>query len=220
MSDWLPRDDNDFNVFAGVFADTIAAAPATYLLTPADGASLQGVAADFAAKLAISNTEATRTRLTIADKDDARSACESLIRQYAMVIKQSAGIADADKIAIGVRPLSDSREPVECPQTSPIVNILHATPGLHELRYSDSTTPDSRARPHGASELQLFLAITDEEPGNVDEASFYGKFTRNPINVQFSTADDGKLATYYARWASPRGETGPWSIAESMRIAA
>jgi hypothetical protein len=30
----------------------------------------------------------------------------------------------------------------------------------------------------------------------------------------------GKVATYYARWASQRGETGPWSVPVSFRFAA
>ena len=48
----------------------------------------------------------------------------------------------------------------------------------------------------------------------------FAKFTRNPIVVPFAEADDGKIATYYGRWASVRGEVGPWSLPVSMRIAA
>jgi hypothetical protein len=38
--------------------------------------------------------------------------------------------------------------------------------------------------------------------------------------VDFTEDKDGKVATYYARWASVRGEVGPWSLPISMRIAA
>src|SRR5687767_5786393 len=44
---------------------------------------------------------------------------ESLCRQYAMFIKDNAGITDGDKVNIGVRPENPNREPIECPQTSP-----------------------------------------------------------------------------------------------------
>jgi hypothetical protein len=64
------------------------------------------------------------------------------------------------------------------------------------------------------------LGIGTEEPAPLSACQFYGKFTRNPINVEFSETDDGKMATYYARWASVRGETGPWSLPATMRIAA
>ena len=46
------------------------------------------------------------------------------------------------------------------------------------------------------------------------------KFTRNPIGVDFESKDGGKLATYYGRWVSRRGEMGSWSLPVSMHIAA
>ncbi len=49
---------------------------------------------------------------------------------------------------------------------------------------------------------------------------FVSKFTKNPIGVEFSETDDGKMATYNARWASVPGEIGPWSLPAMMRIAA
>jgi hypothetical protein len=137
-----------------------------------------------------------------------------------MLIKDNAGIADGDKINIGVRPVNPDRTPIECPQTAPLLNILGNTPGVQELRYADTTTPDSRAKPFGASELQLFLVKGTVENAPLADADFIGKFTRNPIEVEFEPEDDGKIATYYGRWASVRGEVGPWSLPVSMRIAA
>jgi hypothetical protein len=219
-TDYIPAEDSLFRTFAENFAAGITANPALYLLTSANAASIQAVVDDFVAALTVSSNEATRTKATIIAKDDARSVAEALIRQYAMLIKDNAGITDADKVNIGVRPINPNREPIECPQTSPLISILGNTPGTQTLRYADSTTPDSRAKPFGASELQLFRAIGTEEPAPLASAQFYGKFTRNPIAVQFAETDDGKIATYYARWASVRGEVGPWSLPASMRIAA
>ena len=137
-----------------------------------------------------------------------------------MLLKDNVGISDEDKVAIGVRPINPNREPIECPQTSPLINIIANTPGAQTVVFADSTTPDSKAKPFGASELQLFRAVTTADAAPLSEAEFYGKFTRNPVAVQFDEADDGKIATYYARWASARGEVGPWSLPASMRIAA
>ena len=64
------------------------------------------------------------------------------------------------------------------------------------------------------------MAVTEEESAPLAQAQFYGKFTRNPIEVDFTEEQDGKVATYYARWASQRGDTGPWSVPVSFRIAA
>jgi len=219
-NDYIPAEDSLFRTWAENFAAGISAAPALYMLTAANATSIQGVVDDFVAALTTSSNEATRTKATIIAKDDARAIAETLCRQYAMLIKDNVGITDSDKVNIGVRPINPNREPIECPQTSPLLAILGNTPGSQTLRYADTNTPDSRAKPFGASELQLFRAIATEEPAPLASAQFYGKFTKNPIAVQFAEADDGKIATYYARWASVRGEVGPWSLPASMRIAA
>lgn len=218
--EYMPAEDAQFRTFVESFSAGISSNPGSYMLSAAQAASIASVVANFVAALAVSSAEATRTKATIAQKDDARAICETLCRQYAMLIKDNGGIADADKIAIGVRPVNPDRSPIECPQTAPLLNILGNTPGVQMLRYADMATPDSRAKPFGASELQLFVVKGTVENAPLADARFYGKFTRNPIEVLFDEADDGKIATYYGRWASVRGEVGPWSLPVSMRIAA
>lgn len=219
-NDYMPAEDAEFSLWAQAFANGISANYAAYMLTAAQAASIQGVVDDFVAALLVASTESTRTKPNIIIKDDAREIAETLCRQYAILIKDNAGIADADKVAIGVRPVNPNRQPVECPQTAPLLSVLGNTPGQQQLRYADSATPDSKAKPFGASELQLFRAIGTAENAPLADAKFYAKVTRNPVVVAFDEADDGKVATYYARWASVRGEVGPWSLPVSMRIAA
>ena len=88
--------------------------------------------------------------------------------------------------------MNNSREPVNCPDTSPFLNISSATPGTQTLRYSDSMTPDSAAKPFGATELQLFCVVADEAATDPNAGKFVGKFTRNPINVDFVPAVIGR----------------------------
>ena len=219
-TDYIPRNDDAFRTYAENFADIISANPALYMLTAAQAASIQGVVDIFVAKLAISSNENTRNKNTIADKDDARSVAETMIRQYAMDIKTNDGVTDGDKLAIGVRPINPDREPIDPPTTQPLLNVLGNLPGVQNLRYADSNTPDSRSKPFGVSELQLFWGVGTEDALPLAQCQFYGKFTRNPIDVMFDEGDDGKVATYYARWATQRGDVGPWSVPVSFRIAA
>lgn len=219
-TDYVPREDDAFRTWAENFATNISANPATYMLTAAQAASIQGVVDDFVAKLAIASNEATRTKTTVADKDDARSIAENMCRQYAIDIKNNEGITDGDKLAIGVRPINPDREPIDPPTTQPLLNVLGNLPGIQTLRYSDSNTPDSSAKPFGVTELQLFLGITDNGEATLEQSEFFGKFTRNPIDVPFDETLDGKMATYRGRWATAKGETGPFSVPVSFRIAA
>ena len=52
------------------------------------------------------------------------------------------------------------------------------------------------------------------------QTSFYDAARRNPIASAFDHADDGKVATYFARWGGKRNEFGQWSLPVSMTIAA
>jgi len=217
---YIPSTDAGALQWMEAFAAGISANAPLYGLSAADAAGIQAAVDAYATALTVATTPSTRTEVTINDKNNARNAAEQICRQFAILIKFNDGISDGDKIAIGVRPVNNSREPINVPDTSPLLSIIAATPGAQTLRYSDTFTPDSAAKPFGAANLQLFVAVADDEVDDPALASFQGAHTRNPIGVGFTAPDDGKVATYFARWASRKGEVGPWSLPISMRIAA
>lgn len=217
---YIPAEDGLALAWMRAFADGISANVGLYMLTATDAAAITAQVDAFQAAWFVANDKSTRTEPTVNIKNQTRNSAEQICRGYAMTIKQNAGISDDAKIAIGVRPENTSREPINVPQTSPLVSILGNTPGLQTLRFADSTTPDSRAKPFGAMQLQLFVAIKDTPTVNATDAEYYGAFTKNPVPVAFAEADDGKVASYFGRWVSRKGEVGPWSEAVSMRIAA
>ena len=217
---YIPVEESQALTWMQVFAAGITANPALYAQSAADAAAITAAVNSFATAYAVANNPATRTEVTVANKNDALEAAEAICRQYAQVIKYNAGVTDPDKIAIGIRPVNTERNPVNVPDSSPLLNVIGATPGSQTLRYSDTNTPDSAAKPFGAANIQIFIAVTAEAVADPSEAEFYGAFTKNPVGVGFDEADDGKVATYFARWASRKGDVGPWSLPVSMRIAA
>lgn len=217
---YIPPEDANALLWMQAFASGLTANPALYGLTAADAAAIQNAVDAYDSALTVANNPGTRTTVTVNDKNTSRNSAEQICRQFAMQIKHNDGISDADKIAIGVRPINSEREPIDAPTTSPLLNVIAATPGAHTVRFSDTMTPDSAAKPFGAANLQLFVAIDDAEESDPGKAQFIGAYTRNPIGVDFSAADEGKEATYFARWASRRGDVGPWSLPVSMRVAA
>ena len=73
---------------------------------------------------------------------------------------------------------------------------------------------------HGSMLLYALLYLTGYEAVTIDDAKLVGKFTRNPVEVTFDQKHNRQRATYWARWASRRGEVGPWSLPVAMTIAA
>ena len=218
--DYIPEADAAAANWMRAFADGIQAAPEAYMLTPPVAAHVGAVVQGFLDALRVSSNERTRTKVTVCAKNEKRAAAQQLCRTYAALIKHNLGIDDGLKVAIGVPPLRVSRSPRHVPKSSPRLNVVAATPGMHWLRYRDAGTPDSRAMPFGATHLQLFLAVGERRVRWPSEARLCGCFTKNPVRVKHDLADAGSVATYFARWVSQRGKFGPWSKAASMTIAA
>ena len=100
VSDYIPAEDESFRTYAEHFVAVLLVRYAQYGFTLPQAQFLDGLVQDFVEKLAIAKAEDTRTKPTIAAKTDSRATCETLLRQYAMQIKENEGIPDADKIAI------------------------------------------------------------------------------------------------------------------------
>ena len=217
---YIPAKDANALLWMETFANGIGADFALYGLTLADSTAIQDAVDEFGTALSIAVDPSTRTLVNVNLNDTARNAAEQICRQYVNLIKYNAGISDANKIAIGVRPVNPDRDPIDVPMTSPLLNVIAATPGSQTLRFADTMSPDSAAKPFGAANLQLFVAVGEEVVMDPTQAQFYGAITKNPISVQFGAEDNGKQATYFARWASRKGEVGPWSSPVTLAIAA
>ena len=105
-------------------------------------------------------------------------------------------------------------------ETLPLLSIIGSLQGSQTLRFSDSTTPDSRKKPFGADMLELRVAVAEEPVTDLDLARPCGIYSKNPIGVAFPEEDNKKVATYWGRWANTKGQFGPWSLPVSMTIAA
>jgi hypothetical protein len=217
---YIPRRDSNALAWMRSFADGIAAQPTVYGLTTSDALSISNAVGAFEAAMRLAKNDGTRTPVTVLMKDEARAAAEQICQRYYSLIKPNETVSDADKVAIGVRPVNRGRTPITCPQTSPLLSITRCTPGVQVVRYADTNTPDSMAKPFGAVFLELRVAIADTLAGDVEQARPAGMFTRNPASVSFTNQHDRMKATYFARWVSRRGEVGPWSLPASMSIVA
>jgi hypothetical protein len=98
--------------------------------------------------------------------------------------------------------------------------VIGATTGTHTIRYFDANTPDSSAKPRGVVAMQLFVRIGPGPARDPASAKFYASVTRQPFAVKFKAADNGKTATYFARWTTRTGLVGPWSPPVSAVIVA
>jgi hypothetical protein len=127
------------------------------------------------------------------------------------------------------------------PRHAPTLAIVRMSGGVHRLRYHDPSNPDRQAMPPGVTEMQLMVviastpvgagAISNVETRNPKQERISKKKsqnqtgtqrlliqTRHVFDVRFEPEDAGKTATYFGRWVTRRGLTGPWSAPVSGRV--
>ncbi|MCC6906792.1 MAG: hypothetical protein IT430_02515 [Phycisphaerales bacterium] len=218
---YIPRADVAFRDWGSNFAALIAADPARYGLDAEDAAFISSRAAMFAQAYVLAQSNETRTSAIVAAKDEARAWAERVYRDYAGLIKSNWSLSNAEKMALGLHVDDLTRSPIGPPRSCPLMMLVSAAAGRHLIRYADENTPTALRKPYGVAQLQLFVAITEygrATPNDPSEARLEGAYTRQPIRVQFHTADAGKTATYFGRWVTARGLAGPFSLPRSMTI--
>lgn len=190
---------------------------------------LSALAAQFDRALAAATSPATRTHDTIVLKDAAREQAKAAFRACLGQIKANPAVSVEVKLALGMKAtdpkLGGKRRPIPAPTTAPLLTVARCTPGVHHMTYADSRTPHSRSKPHPSMSLHLYVVVhaPGAPPPGPDTlgARHVGPITKTPFKVEFKDpSQNGMQATYYGRWCTRTGLTGPWSEAASFMIAA
>jgi hypothetical protein len=212
--------DNEIRLWLLQFAACLMADHGKYFVSEADAITVNAAVQAYDVAYGLANTEETRTKAVVNAKDVSRNSAMKICQVFAGLIKGNVGISDEDKILAGVPLINPNREQRNCPQSALTVSVAAATQGAHTLNYINTLDTTKKAKPFGATEVELFVHIGATAISSATEARFYRKFTTNPMLVVFEPEDNGKIASYFARWAGRRGDTGPYSAGVSMPIAA
>lgn len=216
---YIPSTDSGFRDFLNNFATLIAANPGKYDLEASDAQVLMNHNDTYEAAYVPCQSAATRTTGLVTQKDAVKAAAIASVRVYAMLIKNNAGISDQDKLELGLHLNDTTRTPIPAPSSAPILMIVSAFSGEHQIRYADENTPASRRKPEGAVQMQLNQTVGIGANPDPNASELVGLFTRQPIRVSQDPMNVGKTATYFARWVNAKGEFGPWSLPVAMTIA-
>lgn len=216
-SSYLPQKLSEFATWFLNFASLITASPTTYGVTAGDAASIQASYDAFAAAYAISTSPTTRSPTTVQDTITARNTSVQIIRAYGRLILANQGVADADKVALGLHIRDAVNTPIPAPLTNPLLTLVGATPGQITAQYRDSAaSPGIKAKPFGAAAMQLFVSIGTVAPITPGATPFQKLVTKSPFFVDTSGGTPGQTAFIYGRWVTARGLVGPWSPLATM----
>ncbi len=209
---YLPQPLPAFKTWLDNFAALITANPALYGLVTGDAVTIQTAADAFDTAYAISTAPTTRSPTTVQTTLTARNTAVQIVRGYARIILANAGVADADKTALGLKIRDTVNTPIPAPLTNPVITVIGCTPGQITCRYHDSSqSTNIKAKPFGAAQMQLFVAFGTVAPVNPAATPFYGVVTKAPFAINCPAGSAGQTAFIYGRWVTQRGLTGPYS---------
>lgn len=216
---YIPAKDADFKAWIDNFDDITAVDFAALGLTSPEAASITVVRTNYDTAFDTATNPATRTPVTVAAKDTAKATALATVRPLAQKIRNNPAVSDMDKVALGLTVPDTAPTPIPAPTTFPLLDLLRATPGQHWLQYRDSDTPTTKAKPFGATGMELWQTVGTAPAVTPAAAAYLGTVTKSPLSVTLNGADAGKVATYFARWITQRGLVGPWSSPVSLTIA-
>lgn len=227
---YIPTTTSGLDVWSQNFAALISAAPATYGLTPTDAGVIQAVVDAFHASYLLAGTTAppnpvpvspsTRTPVTVAAMRSQMVTTVGTIRTFAQIITRNPGVANADKLSLGLNLPNTAPSPVPVPASYPLLSLLQSTHLQHQFSYKDSLTPVGKRKAFGAVQLQLVGVLgtapaTDQDalPPVLASNQLGGPAmpTKSPFQVTWAPGSTGKIASYAARWVTRSGLAGPWS---------
>lgn len=217
---YIPQTDAGFDDWLSNFSVKITAAPATYGLVAGDATAIAAQFTAWHAAYVAAITPATRTSVTVAAKDSARSTALAVVRPYAQQISVNSGVLPSNKVAVGVNPRTTIPAPVPVPSSSPVMSIDAIGVLTMDVRFQDPDAPMSRAKPFGATAVQVAVNVGVAAITDPALASFYAAFTKIPMRIDFQSGNAGKVATFFARWQNRKGEVGPWSSPVSANVSA
>lgn len=217
---YIPSKDTDFNSWIINFSTRLSASPGTFGLTAGDAASVAGVTGTWAAAYTAAINPSTRTPVTIAAKDDAKTAALAVVRVLAVQISLNPGVLSDDKIDIGVNPRTSIPTPIPAPNTSPVLSIIAAQTGTAIVRYKDEAAPEKiKAKPYGVTQLMFGYQVSTTPITDPDEIALVTPMTKAPTLFAFDAGDKGKTCYCTARWMTRRGLLGPAAAIVSFVIA-
>lgn len=213
---YLPPADPAFDAWSQNFSALITAIPTDYGLVAGDATAIAAVVDPFHTAYLLAINPATRTAVTIADKDAARTAAEPVLRAYAQQISRNPAVSNMDKTAVGVNLPNSARPAIPQPTTQPQLSLVSSIHNLQTIAYKDSATPTTKAKPFGAIGIDLRVSISLTPAASPDDVPPFATLTKSPANIGMQSGDAGKTARYWGRWSTRSGpggmaQFGPWS---------
>ena len=211
--DWIKSKEAEFVTQAQDFSAKISAAPTTYGLVAADATALASDVTAFVSAYNLAVDPATRTKVTVEDKDTKKAVLIARMRSYGRRIQANPAVTNAQKVELGLNIRAFPPTPAPVPGTRPVGTVVSSYGRSVKMRIADETTPSKRSKPANVSEAEVFTFVGDEPPADIFGWTYQGQASKTAFDVTFpASVASGAKVWICCRWCNRRGEAGPLSI--------
>jgi hypothetical protein len=159
-----------------------------------------------------------RTRAMTALKNATRKEAEVVYAELVRMIRANENTTDAERIALEIAPVkTTAHEPLPVTNTAPVLNFVIAV-AMQILIYFREKDAKRKGLPIGAEGIEFRWAVLDHDTKNIEELTNIEYLTKGQFLLKFKQEDRGKFVRLAARWRSPSGEMGPWTLVISVMI--
>lgn len=215
---FLPDTDLRLLDWSVQFKDGLQAHTAVYGISSTQLSAYVAAHNAFATALATATNPATRTKGTVAAKNDARSILKVLAGSYGRMIGANTLVTSQQKLDIGLKPRAIPR-PVPPPTVRPGFDIVGVDGRTVKVILYTAGSPTRRGRPKGVTGASVFSFVGQEPPSDPSLYKFEGSTSKREFEVTFPLSVEPGAKVYLAAfWYSATGMSGPASTPQEAYI--
>lgn len=209
--DYIPRKDEDFQAWQLNFATNLSPLAARLGIPTEKLTELQDLQGEWADGFHLANQPATRTPLTIVQKNHARDNYEGFLRQLVRQhIANNEETTDDDRVTLGVPIPKTTRTPAPVPATYPDFTVDTSLLRQLTIHFHEHDKKTS-AKPAGVHGAEILYGLLEAPPATLGELTRSGFDTHSPFTLSFDENERGRHVYFCLRWENTRGQKGPWS---------
>ena len=217
-ADYLPRADPTFDAWQANFVSVVSGNLAGHGLVAGDLTPVTAAQTAWNTSFPAQQTALAAAQAATQTKDANRVTFDAAVRAVVRKIQATPAVTATAKAAAGITVPDTTPTPSGPPTTAPVGQVDTSQRLQHTVHFSDSATPTSKAKPAGVRGCEIWMKVGPPPPASASDLAFVTLDTRTPHAIPFDGADANKTVTYWLRWVSTRGETGPWSAAVSATV--
>ncbi|MEM7576725.1 MAG: hypothetical protein AAF328_04540 [Planctomycetota bacterium] len=205
---FIPSREDQLAIWTGLVYSKLTENPTDFGVTEDQVIPFATAQEAFAAAFALTSDPATKTKITVADKNTKKEAMIAAVRPLIQTIQNSPVMTDAKREELEIPVRDRTPTPVPAPGSAPIIEVTKIDGRTLHLKFKSAE--GGRGKAEYAQGLTIFSHVGSEPPADIGTWKFEGSVTTTETKVVFPTSvAPGSQVWLTAFWFNRKAESGP-----------